>query len=164
MPGRTGAFSFSVKGDKELVAALGRVSKRMSKSWVRGAVAEGANVIRDQVKDNAIRQGLNVSGYYPTTPGGRNIDHRGMIPMAVRSWVEKQPSSGHASAGIRIVSGRRRSPTQTYHWHFVEFGGPNNPVTRPFWTPALNQSRDKAMAAAREVILRQIANANSGKV
>lgn len=162
MPGRTGMFSFNVKGDKELSAALKNISKRLSTRWIRGAVAEGANVIRDQAKENAIRQGLNVAGFYPTTPGGRMIDHRGMIPFAVRSWVEPARGSGQATAGIRVVSGRRRSPTQTYHWHFVEYGGPNNPVTRPFWSPALEQSRERAMAAAREVILRQVANANKG--
>lgn len=160
MPGRTGAFSIDIRGDKQLVAKLKDIGLRLGKSWIRGAVAEGANVIRDQAKANAIRQGLNVSGRYPTTPGGRVIDHRGMIPFAIRSWVDPPTRSYYATAGIRVVSGRRKSPTQTYHWHFVEYGGPTNPVTRPFWSPALTQSREAAMDAAREVIMRQIANAN----
>lgn len=156
MPGRTGAFSFSVTGIPELKGRLQNISDKLAKRWIRGAVAEGANVIRDQARDNAIRQGLNVAGYYPTTPGGRVIDHRGMIPFAVRSWVDPPKGRARATAGIRVVSGRRKSPTQTYHWHFVEYGGPNNPVTRPFWSPALTQSRDRAKAAAVEVIIRNV--------
>lgn len=159
MPGRTAAFAIDIRGDEQLVSALKEISKKLGKRWIRGAVAEGANVIRDQAKQNAVSQGLAVAGRYPTTPGGRVIDHRGMIPFAIRSWVDPPSRATYATAGIRVVSGRRKSPTQTYHWHFVEYGGPNNPVTRPFWQPALNQSRAKAMEAAREVIQRQIANA-----
>lgn len=156
MPGRSGAFSFDIEGIPELKDRLDGISKKLAKRWIRGAVGEAANVIRDQAKDNAIRQGLNISGRYPTTPGGRVIDHRGMIPFAIRAWVDPPKGQARATAGIRVVSGRRKSPTQTYHWRFVEYGGPTNPVTRPFWSPALSQSKDRAKAAAVEVIVRNV--------
>jgi HK97 gp10 family phage protein len=156
MPGRTAAFTVNFTGVPELQARLKNISERLSKRWIRGAVAEGANVIRDQAKANAISQGLAVSGRYPTTPGGRVIDHRGMIPFAIRSWVDKPQGRAKATAGVRVVSGRRKSPTQTYHWHFVEYGGPNNPVTRPFWQPAIAQTKATARAAAIEVVERNV--------
>jgi hypothetical protein len=163
MAGRTGFITFNIKGIPEVQAALKNVSRRMGERWVRGAVAEGANVYRDTARQNAIGQGLSVSGRYPTTPGGRMIDHRGMIPFAIRAWVEPATNGRSAVAGVRVVSGRRKSPTQTYHWHFVEFGGPNNPVTRPFWVRSFSEAQQAASAAAAEVILRQVKNANAGK-
>ncbi|RPI41345.1 MAG: hypothetical protein EHM67_08420 [Hyphomicrobiaceae bacterium] len=149
-------FKLTVKGTAELKAGLKRFEQRMVKRWMRGAVGEMANVVRDQAITNAQGQGLAVAGQYPTTPGGRMIDHRGYIPFAVKAWVEPAQSRGQATAGVRVVSGRRKTPTQTYHWRFVEYGGPTNPVTRPFWERALPEAQERAQAAAAEVIYRQV--------
>lgn len=156
-------FSIEVKGTETLKRELAGVEAKLGNRWLRGAVGEMANVVRDTAQDNAIRQGLAVAGPYPTTPGGRVIDHRGMIPFAIRAWVDPTRSKGHVTGGVRVVSGRRRSPTQTYHWHFVEFGGPNNPVTRPFFMPAKEQARQPAIAAGIEVIRRNVREWNAKK-
>lgn len=156
-------FSIEVKGTQRLLKELEGLETKLANRWLRGAVGEMVNVTRDQVQENAVREGLAVAGVYPTTPGGRLIDHRGMIPFAVRGWVNPTKAKGHVTGGVRVVSGRRKSPTQTYHWHFVEFGGPNNPVTRPFFMPAKEQSREPSMAAGIEVIRRNVREWNAKK-
>lgn len=156
-------FSIEIKGTDRLNKELAGVEAKLANRWLRGAVGEMANVVRDQAHDNAVREGLSVAGYYPTTPGGRMIDHRGMIPFAIRAWVDPTRAKGRVTGGVRVVSGRRNSPTQTYHWHFVEFGGPNNPVTRPFFMPAKEQARQPAIAAGIEVIQRNVREWNAKK-
>lgn len=154
----------TISGGAELQAALDNVQNRLLRSWIRGAAAEGANEIRTVARTNGFRAGLDVAGYYPTTPGGRRIYHRGMIPISINAWVLARNPKGTATAAIRVFSGGRRTPTQTYHWKFVEFGSIHNPVTRPFWAQSLPQAEPAAVAAAWEVIIRKVNEANnSGK-
>jgi HK97 gp10 family phage protein len=155
-----GAFlDIRVTGGKELRDALKRVTTALARRWIRGAVGEAANVVRDRAIANAIAVGLGARGT-SRSPSGRKVQRHGLIPLNIRAWVEPSRGGRRATAGIRIKSrGRSNSPSKTFHWRWVEFGSVHN-APRPFWRPALAQAQAAAVAAAAEVISRNINEAN----
>lgn len=150
-----GLVKMTVIGGDEIVKSLDQVSRRLQKRWIRGAVGEALNVIKDQARLNAMNAHLVFRGPM-TTPSGRIIIRRGQIPFGVDAYVRR--GGGKRSSGIVYVrSGKRGAPDQTYHWKFLEFGSVHNTPT-PFFLRSVNEAKEEAGAAAIEVLTRQLNN------
>jgi HK97 gp10 family phage protein len=124
-------------------------------------VAEGANVIRDQVRVNAARRGLNRTGL-SVMPSGRTHNRRGRIPEAVYAYVKTPPRGGGGAVAVVGIKSYRGRYKQTFHWRWLEFGSIHNAPT-PFFRPGFTQSRAKAKKAMERVYRTQLKNAGRFK-
>lgn len=156
------SVTVTVKGGAEIARALNRIERSVANGLARGAVGEGANVIRDVARGTARGVGLGATGEIKTARGNV-ITLRGQIPGAIFSAVE--PSRGkvkHAKVSVdeaKSEAGRPKSKNGLPHWMLVEFGSINN-APRPFMRPALLEGGTSAIAAIRDVLARGIARYN----
>lgn len=157
------SVTVTVKGGAEIARALNRIEKSVAGGLARGAVGEGANVIRDVARGTARGVGLGATGEIKTARGNV-ITLRGQIPGAIFSAVEKSRGAiKHAKVSVDVAkseAGRPKSKKGSVpHWVFVEFGSINN-APRPFMRPALLEGGASAIAAIRDVLARGIARYN----
>lgn len=146
----------TITGGREIARALARIEKSTRRGLARGAVGEGAKVIRDVARGTARAVGLGKTGVI-TTPSGNTITLRGKIPGAIESAVERsrgdvttakvyvspESEAGRPDAGKKVMA----------HWILVEFGSVNNRA-RPFLRPALIEGAQPAVAAIVDVLRR----------
>lgn len=129
-------IEFKVEGLDPILAKMKGLAPGLLKKGLRAATRKGANVIRDQARDNA--KAID-------DPATKNS-----IPKAI--VVSESGKQGKQIGGIVMRVGVRggarlsKDPESLAHWRLVEFGSSNNEA-RPFMRPALSQGAAKALAA-----------------
>lgn len=138
--------SCKVEGLDKLAAALRELPQRLGRNVLRGAVAAGATVIRNEARLHApVYTGDVAQGHPP--PGTLK---RAIFQVRVRekSDDKRQVFIVSVKQGKKYrVQGKRGDKSQdAYYWRWVEMGTVNMPA-RPFLRPAFDAKKEEAVAA-----------------
>ncbi|WP_042778030.1 HK97-gp10 family putative phage morphogenesis protein [Sinorhizobium fredii] len=128
----------------EIVAALERDTKYLAEKEMRGVVAEAANVIRDDARQNAIEVGYSAKGPH-RMPSGSIYWRKGQIPDGIYAFVEANKGT-LVSAKIAFDA---KKAGGAWYAHILEFGSRfMSPV--PFFMRALPEKQADAIKAAQK--------------
>ena len=145
-----------IKGLAELNRALAELPPRLARNVLRGSVAAGAAVIRQEAKERAPRYAGEVAAGHPPP---------GTLKRAIYSAQARRLSSLLEQVyHVGVVSGKRAKVGKTksgkskdaYYWRFVEFGTVKM-AARPFLRPAFEAKKLEAVEAIRRYMAERIA-------
>jgi HK97 gp10 family phage protein len=139
---QSGSVTITIKS-AAVAAKLDKASTHLLEKEMRGVVAVAANEIRDQARSNAIGVGLGQSG--PVTYAkGEKYDRHGGIPQSIFAFV--QPNAGsHVSA--KVAFDHLAAGYDNWYAVLIE-NGTRFMSARPFFTPAVNDTKGSAAGAA----------------
>jgi len=142
----------TIQGLDVFAQALKILPANVARRVLRGAVASGGKVIRDEAKAKApVFTGKVSQGHPP--PGtlrraialGRSNRSSGPGKEVYHVFVRNAATS---SKGRKVAVGGK---FDAYYWRFVEFGT-SKMAARPFMRPAFEVKKDEAIGAITEYI------------
>lgn len=115
-------FSIKLTGGKELLEKLKTLPDKVQTKVMRHAVADGINVIRNDIRSRApiLTENEGLNG--PHLPG--------TLLKSIRARVLRNPDRNTVKAGILILP-------EAFYWRFNELGTRHQPA-RPFIRPAVD--------------------------
>lgn len=150
-----------IKGLAELNRALAELPPRLARNVLRGSVAAGAAVIRQEAKERAPRYaGEVVAGHPPPGTLKRAIysaQARRLSSLLEQVYHVGVVSGKRAKVG-KAKSGKAKSgkSKDAYYWRFVEFGTVKM-AAKPFLRPAFEAKKLEAVEAIRRYMAERIA-------
>ncbi len=145
-----------IKGLAELNRALAELPPRLARNVLRGSVAAGAAVIRQEAKERAPRYAGEVAAGHPP-PGTLKRAIYSAQARRLSSLLEQVYHVGVVS-GKRAKVGKAKSgkSKDAYYWRFVEFGTVKM-AARPFLRPAFEAKKLEAVEAIRRYMAERLA-------
>lgn len=144
-----------ISGLAELNQALSELPQRLARNVLRGSVAAGAAVVRQEARQRAPRYEGQVAAGHPPP---------GTLKRAIYSAQARRLSSLLQQVyQIGVVSGKRAKRSgrksgraaDAYYWRFVEFGTVKM-AARPFLRPAFEAKKLDAIEAIRAYMAQRI--------
>lgn len=144
-----------ISGLTELNQALNELPQRLARNVLRGSVAAGAAVIRQEARRRAPRYEGRVAVGHPPP---------GTLKRAIYSAQARRLSGLLQQVyQVGVVSGKRAKVGQAkagktkdaYYWRFVEFGTVKM-AARPFLRPAFEAKKMDAVEAIRAYMAQRI--------
>lgn len=121
------SISANIDG-KSLLKTLGALPKNIQNNVMSGAIRSSANVIRDEAKRLApVDKGALKKGIKTVKRSARNGEYRFTVTTGRSGWYA----------------------------HFIEFGTVKMSA-KPFMRPAMEQTQDESLNAAKEYIAKRI--------
>jgi HK97 gp10 family phage protein len=147
--------SVQIKGLAELNRALAELPPRVARNVLRGSVAAGAAVIRDEARVQAPRYEGQVAAKHPP-PGTLKRAIYSAQARRLSSLLQQVYQVGVIS-GKRAKVGKAKSgkSKDAYYWRFVEFGTVKM-AARPFLRPAFEAKKMQAVEAIRAYMAERI--------
>lgn len=134
----------------DLIDRMNGLNDRVQRSIARRATAKGARLIRDKIRDNAARMD--------------DLKTKESIVKNVHAHFASRLSKREGGVAFRVgIRGGAKSKAQnetnrggdTFYWRFLEFGTHKMPA-KPFFRPAIEQSKNAAINAVVKEALRLI--------
>lgn len=145
-----------IKGLAELNRALAELPERVARNVLRGAVAAGAAVVRQEAKQRAPVYDQPVSDGHPP-PGSLKRSIYSTQARALSSLLQQVYHVGVVSGqrNPRGLRNKAKPAPGAYYWRFVEFGTVKMSA-RPFLRPAFEAKKFEAVEAIRAYMAERI--------
>lgn len=146
------AESESIKGLKELRAALLELPKGIARNVLRGAVSAGAAVVRVEAKARApVYTGSVAAGHPPP----------GTLKKAIyQKQIREKSNEKQQTFFVGVRQGKHAKQSKkglldAYYGRFIEFGT-SKMAAKPFMRPAFEGKKDAAVQAIKAYLEKRI--------
>ena len=146
------AESESIKGLKELRAALLELPKGIARNVLRGAVGAGAAVVRVEAKARApLYTGTVAAGHPPP----------GTLKKAIyQKQIREKSNDQQQTFFVGVRQGRharnsKKGLLDAFYGRFIEFGT-SKYVAHPFMRPAFDTKKEAAVQAIKDYLAKRI--------